>query len=245
MAKITVVTEKKRNLAQEALDYYWAKNQLVTRWMKSIIVPHRGANAHISDFIWAQILQLRLPQDQCIFTKLKNFKGGANYKALCVPYPEHTQERANLGCHRIAALIFYDAKDEVRDPRGGDVPVHDTNDKLVEKWHASHWYCHNEACVNPLHLLPESNTVNQERNTCKRHKTTRGFNCPHFPTCNGLSPCTKNRIRTLKEAKHAIQGFDFEEQQQQQQQQDDEAAESGADEQQSQNSNNEAEPEDH
>jgi len=223
--------EKKRNLAQEALDYYWRKGQLLPRWLNSVLVPFRHMNKHVSDSTWSQILtNTKLPQEHCLFTGLKKFKGGANYAALCVPFPEHTQGRANLGCHRMAALIFFDVENEVRDPRGRDVHALDANDGLIENWHASHWYCHNEACVNPLHILPESNTVNQERNTCKRHKTTNGYRCPHFPTCHGLSACIDIKVRTLKEAKHGIKSYDFEAQQQSLQG-DDQAAESEADEQ--------------
>ena len=45
--------------------------------------------------------------------------------------------------------------------------------------------CHNPACVEPMHLVYEDGMVNKSRLCCKLFAATRGYKCPHQPTCFG------------------------------------------------------------
>jgi hypothetical protein len=167
--------------------------ELNRRWKEFIIKPWRSLNQHLTDKEWEQVLRLHPPPNKCLFTGLKPYKKESLYSAHCVSWPKLTRGKANLGCHKIAALVGYDYAHEVRDLRPEmqiTMVMNNGQIHLQQNWHASHWYCHNEACVNPLHILPEANIVNQERNTCKRHVIcTPGYRCPHYPTCIGLKPC--------------------------------------------------------
>jgi hypothetical protein len=171
------------SIAHQALEDLWKKKKLPERWLK-IITASRSVNKHLSTDEWASVLKLKPPIEKCLFSNLKSYKKGSQYTAQCLWWNDN---KVNLACHRIAALVFLD-EDELCDPRVVERVIH--SDHLEVNWHASHWYCHNEGCINPMHLIPESNGTNQERNTCKRHRETINYNCPHVPTCVNCKPCS-------------------------------------------------------
>jgi len=44
----------------------------------------------------------------------------------------------------------------------------------------SHFYCHNQQCINPEHLCFEDHNVNKSRLCCRIYGTTLpGYQCPH------------------------------------------------------------------
>lgn len=57
---------------------------------------------------------------------------------------------------------------------------------------ASHWFCDNEACVNPSHVVWESSGANSTRFCCKLYSSTKNYRCPHKPTCPNCVSCFVN-----------------------------------------------------
>lgn len=56
----------------------------------------------------------------------------------------------------------------------------DPNYELHAGHDASHFICHNDACVNPEHICFEDHNVNKSRLCCRIYGTTLpGYQCPH------------------------------------------------------------------
>jgi len=56
--------------------------------------------------------------------------------------------------------------------------------KIKSGFDASHFYCHNEHCVNHEHIHFEDHRVNKSRLCCRIYGMNNGYGCPHLPRCN-------------------------------------------------------------
>lgn len=66
--------------------------------------------------------------------------------------------------------------------------------KIKQGFEASHYYCHNDQCVNPDHLHFEDHRVNKSRLACRLYGMTMvGFVCPHLPCC-GINEFTQIKL---------------------------------------------------
>lgn len=173
------------SIAHQALEELWSEDLIKEIFIDRIMAPYRSLNSDLSNREWTKLLKSGTPPlEKCLYTGLKPYKPNSDYSAAIKTWKG---KKVNLGCHKIAALLDLDILLEWQDPRPEERVVKGYS--LEPGWHASHWWCHVDACVNPAHLLPESNRVNQERNTCKAHISTKGYRCPHAPTCADLEPC--------------------------------------------------------
>lgn len=95
--------------------------------------------------------------EYCITTDYVPCKVGSGY----------TQVRysgSKMYCHRIAGLLRVGAN---------------YSGKHLDGSHL----CNNDACVNPWHIVFESNELNQSRKCCKLFGQVAGYFCPHEPPC--------------------------------------------------------------
>lgn len=144
---------------------------------------HR-ANQHLHEQAWNALVKGgQYPIWACLYSINKPYKAGANYTTIAQKWRDENGKNhsVNLGTHKVAALVLLEREEQCTPT---EIQVWDAeNFTLVQGWHASHWYCHDSHCVNPLHLLPEASATNMERNCCKKHKNNPDYCCPHTPTC--------------------------------------------------------------
>ena len=66
--------------------------------------------------------------------------------------------------------------------------------KLKVGFDASHFYCHNQHCVNKEHIHFENHLlVNKSRLCCRVYGMTNGYKCPHLPQC-GINTYTQIKL---------------------------------------------------
>lgn len=151
-------------------------------FIKQVLEDSKSSNTHIDTDTWARILRTsEFPKLPCLFSGNKPYKDGSKYTATSFNSNSHGG-RVNVASHRWAALVYYDPAKEAKDSRTAEEV-----DINVAGWHAAHFFCNEEGCVNPMHLIPTTNQVNQEHNMCKNFKTNAHYRCPHRPTCGGCT----------------------------------------------------------
>lgn len=69
-----------------------------------------------------------------------------------------------LGVHQLAAYVRQKRKPSSRE-------------------HASHYWCDNQYCCCPAHIVFEDGSLNITRYCCKRFRGVINYRCPHEPVC--------------------------------------------------------------
>jgi len=209
-------TENKISFSEQAIQYYYSNGRVETEFLNFLRKSTYDTSFHSKEE-WKDILKFNFPREKCIFVggvgKETSGKNGAKYLGHSIKI---NGKPGTLLAHRMAALVRLDHDKEFSDLRiENNVLLPEKI--LASKWQASHWYCHNDACINPMHLLPECNRVNQERNHCKmwndqlineigyRLHVTPKYGCTHVPTCVTLQSSYGIRIIPRKWENSAYQ----------------------------------------
>lgn len=66
--------------------------------------------------------------------------------------------------------------------------------RLTAGFDASHYWCHNQHCVNSQHIHFEDHRVNKSRLYCRIYGMFEGFKCLHLPQCN---ICEHNNVKLI------------------------------------------------
>ena len=187
-------TQEAEGVAEAVLLSWWNARQTDSKlidWLKQC----RDSNPHLDDDTWQQIVDGHFPgpgdsSDACVFARGYSCAGELNSPTKA-PRKQFRVgkdgKQVMILLNRLAALTGKDGNLE-QDQRAEERMVREDG-SLRSGWHASHWWCHSNACVNPRHVRPESHKVNQERNTCRSHTNTSNFRCPHRPCCKNCNSC--------------------------------------------------------
>jgi len=65
--------------------------------------------------------------------------------------------------------------------------------KIKAGFDASHFYCHNQHCVNKEHIHFENHLVNKSRLCCRIYGMMDWYKCPHLPLC-GINAYTQIKL---------------------------------------------------
>jgi len=150
--------------------------QLQATWEDTVKSNLEGATG----ILRAQMLFGPYPQE-CILTTLRAASTTTKRGKAPRAYPrkgvvklpgEKSACKKKVGLHQLAAWIRMKRR-----------PRH------LEQ--ASHYWCDNDRCINPGHLVFELSGPNTTRNCCKLYGNGQvaGYKCPHKPTCKNCTPC--------------------------------------------------------